>query len=346
MPPKSDTFETRILIVDDAHDGSTVQRFLHDEVGLTHSRARGMIRAGAVSLDGRSVSKPDERLATGDRVGIRRDPRVRYDVPRRPHRTHGYRIVHEDPAFIVVDKQPGLITVPSPHHHRESLLEALADHYRARGFKMSRMRAAHRIDRYTSGLVVVARNERAHTELRRQFAAGLPERVYLAVVEGRVAPDEGRLVHYLAEHPVSLKVHAVREGRQGRRASCRYCVLERFAHASLVEVKLETGRRNQIRVQFAEAGHPLVGDLSYGRASHLIARTALHAARLAFDPPGAGGRLVFRSEMPGDFRSLVAALRRGADPGGEGGADRGGSPEGHRVTRQRGRARRYTSARD
>lgn len=346
MPRKSDAVETRILIVGDAHNGSTVQRFLHDEVGLTHSRARGMILAGAVSLDGRQVSKPDERLRSGDRVGIRRDPRVRCDVPRRPHHTHGYRIVHEDPAFIVVDKQPGLITVPSPHHHRESLLEALVDHYRARGFKTVRMRAAHRIDRYTSGLVVVARSEQAHAELRRQFVAGLPERVYLAVVEGRVAEDEGRLVHYLAEHPVSLKVHAVREGRQGRRASCRYGVLERFAHASLVEVKLETGRRNQIRVQFAEAGHPLVGDPTYGRPSHLIARTALHAARLAFDPPAGGNRLDFRSEMPGDLRSLIAALRRGADPRGEGGGERGGSPDEPRVTRQRGRARRYTSRRD
>jgi len=213
--------------------------------------------------------------------------------------------------------------------------EMLTEAYRMRGFHDPRVLAVHRIDRFTSGLVVVSRAGPAFAPLRAQFAAGTPERVYLAVAEGRVEPDRGRLVQYLAEHPESLKVHAVGEARKGRRAACSYRVIERFPRASLLEVRLETGRRNQIRVQLAAEGHALVGDASYGRRSPLIGRTALHASRLAFDHPRHGQRLTFEAPPPADFNRLLAALRRGADPAGEG-----------RSATASGRTERGRSARD
>src|SRR4029453_16231046 len=123
----------------------------------------------------------------------------------------------------------------------------------------------------------------------------------LAVVEGRVAAERGRLTHALAEHPKSLKVHVVGPGDAGRPASLRYRVVERLPRATLLEVTLETGRRNQIRVQLAAEGHPVVGDLAYGNPSPLIARVALHAHRLAFELPRGRKRAHFESPVPADL---------------------------------------------
>jgi 23S rRNA pseudouridine1911/1915/1917 synthase len=240
------------------------------------------------------------------------NPGGRRSAPRRSHHGDGYRIVHEEREFVVVDKEAGLITVPSPSHRGDSLVEILTDFYRRRGFREAAVRAVHRIDRFTSGLVVAARPGPVFASLRAQFASGSPDRVYLAVAEGRIEADEGRLTHRLAEHPVSLKVHPVPHDRSGRTAVSRFRVMERFPGATLLEVTLETGRKNQIRVQLAAEGHPLVGDAAYGRRSPRIDRTALHAYRLAFDHPTRGHRLAFEAAPPADFRRLLTVLRRGA----------------------------------
>lgn len=302
------------IVAEAADAGRTVQRLLHDRAGLAHSRARGVVVARLVRRNGRVVEDPAERVDAGDRIEISHDPTSRYPSPRRPRREEGYRVVHEEREFVVVDKDPGLITVPAPAHAGESLVEKLALRLRKRGFREPRMLAVHRIDRFTSGLVVVARPGPAFESLRAQFASGSPERVYLAVADGRVEADSGTLVHHLAEHPRSLKVHEVPPSHGGRRASSTYRVLERFDHATLLEVRLETGRRNQIRVQLAAIGHPLVGDVAYGRRSPLIERTALHACRLSFAHPSKGARIQLEAEPPGDLRRLLAALRRGARP--------------------------------
>jgi 23S rRNA pseudouridine1911/1915/1917 synthase len=295
---------------DDA--GKSAQQVVHDRLGVPHSRAKALVLAGEVRRNGAVVTSPGDRVRQGDRIEVVLEAGSRKSAPRRAHRVRGYRIVHEEREFVVVDKEAGLITVPSPSHRGESLIEILTDLYRKRGFREAAVRAVHRIDRFTSGLVVAARPGPAFASLRAQFASGGPDRVYLAVAEGRIDADEGRLTHRLAEHPVSLKVHAVPHDREGRTAVSRFRVLERFAGATLLEVTLETGRKNQIRVQLAAEGHPLVGDGSYGRRSALIARTALHAHRLAFDHPVRGQRLAFEAPLPADFRRLLATLRRGA----------------------------------
>ncbi len=302
--------ETLLAGPEDA--GKSLQQVLHDRLAVPHSRAKGLVLRGGVAVNGRPETRPGGRVSEGDRLEIVLDPGGARAAPRRAHRAHGYRIVHEERDFVVVDKEPGLITVPSPSHRGESLIELLTDLYRKRGFRVPAMRAVHRIDRFTSGLVVAARSGPVFATLRSQFASGRPERVYLAVAEGRVERDEGRLVHRLAEHPVSLKVHPVEDGHPGRQAVLRYRVRERFRAATLLEVTLETGRKNQIRVQLAAEGHPLVGDVVYGRPSPLIERTALHAYRLAFDHPSRGQRLAFEAPLPADLRRLLASLRRPA----------------------------------
>lgn len=306
--------------------GTTLQRALHDVGGLSHGDARGIVGAGLVRVNGTTAGRADHRLREGDVVEARWEPGRRYKAPRAAAlKGPGFRVVHEDDDVVVVEKAAGVLTVPAPSDRGISLLERLEHHYRKRGLREVSLEAVHRIDRYTSGLVAFARHGAARAALRSEFARGRPERVYLAVVEGRLESERGRLRHRLAENPKSLKVHVVLPQEEGRDASCSYRVLERFADATLVEVRLETGRRNQIRVQFAAVGHALVGDVAYGRPSPRIGRVALHARRLAFHSP-AGTALAFESDPPRDFNELVATLRR---------------PPDERVTPRRAPGRRY-----
>lgn len=298
---------------------------------MSHAEAKGIVAGGNVRVAGRTVVRPDLRLRAGDRVEASWDRSRRHRAPPpSASRGPGFRIVHEDDDLVVAEKEAGILTVPAPSSGTASLLDRLEERYARRGFRKREVRAVHRIDRFTSGLVAFSRNARAFAALRAQFASGTPDRVYLAVVEGTPDPPSGRLAHRLVENPKSLKVRALSEeeleegGGASRPASCRYRTLEALGPATLVEVRLETGRRNQIRVQFAAAGHPLVGDVAYGEPSERIDRTALHAHRLAMDHPTTGKRLRFVSEPPPDFARLLRSLRRENPP----------------VTRRRGPGRR------
>jgi 23S rRNA pseudouridine1911/1915/1917 synthase len=296
---------------DDA--GRTVQRLVHDRLGVSNAEAKGLIASGCVARNRRTVQKPDERVAAGDRLEVAVDEGRRYAAAAHaPRGGDGWRVVHEDDDLIVVDKDAGILTVPTAAPVGDSLEELLLASYRKRGHKKPTLHVVHRIDRFTSGLVVFARTHPAAMELRRQFKERTPERIYLAVAEGRVEADRGRLTHSLGENPKSLKIHVVAKESEGRPASLRYRVLERFPHATLLEVQLETGRRNQIRVQLAAEKHPIVGDFSYGRPSSLIPRVALHALRLGFSSPRGRKRLQFESPVPEDFSRLLRRLKGGA----------------------------------
>jgi len=295
-------------------DGCTAQRVVHERFTVSNAEAKGLIAAGCVRRNGRVVAKPDERLRAGDRLEVASEPGRRYASAVRVLRGgEGWRVVHEDDDVVVIDKDAGILTVPLAAPAGDSLEELLLASYRKRGHKKPALHVVHRIDKFTSGLVVFARNHPAARELKRQFLERTPQRVYAAVAQGHLREERGRLVHVLAEHPKSLKVHVVLPGAEGREASLRYRVTERMPHADLLEVTLESGRRNQIRVQLASEGHPIVGDLAYGRPSPLIDRAALHARKLAFDTPRGRKRLVFESPLPADMRRLLVKLRGGAE---------------------------------
>ena len=292
--------------------GHTVQRLVHERLGVSNAEAKGLIASGCVTRNRRVVVKPDERVVANDRVAVASEPDRNYRaVPRTLRGGEGWHVVHEDDDLIVVDKDAGLLTVPTAAPVGDSLEELLLAAYKKRGHKKPTLLVVHRIDRFTSGLVVFARHHQAALALKAQFKDQTPERIYLALAEGRVTQDRGRLTHALGENKKSLKIHVVAKESEGRAASLRYRVIERFADTTLVEVTLETGRRNQIRVQFAAIGHPLVGDFSYGRPSELIERVALHAHRLGLDAPRGRKRLKFESPVPADFKRLVAKAKAG-----------------------------------
>lgn len=214
-----------------------------------------------------------------------------------------FRIVYEDAHLLVADKTPGVLSVPIPGKHSRNLKDLL-DRYLTN--QKREAFPVHRIDRYTSGLVVFAKNRPAWQQLVDQFRARTPERVYLALVRGEVTADSGTLRNRLELTKDGFRQRVVSNG--GTEAVTHFRVLRRLRDATLLEVRLESGLKNQIRVQFRAAGHPLVGDRHYaaeeGRELRL-ARQALHAWKLAFTHPATGKAVAFEAPLAPDMARLV-----------------------------------------
>ncbi len=214
-----------------------------------------------------------------------------------------YKILHKDNEIVVVDKPAGLLTVPIPRIkavNLEYLLNKQLDP------QNSEIQAAHRIDRYTSGIVVFARNRKAHRNLMMQFRNHTPDRVYLAIVRGCPTKKEDILKHHMKRVKQGFRNIVVpASDEEGTQARLRYVVLQPGEEKSLVKIFLDTGLKNQIRVQFAEIGHPLVGDRHYSSKEKFnsnLDRQALHAAELTFDHPATGERVTFLSDLPKDLK--------------------------------------------
>ena len=223
-------------------------------------------------------------------------------------------MVYYDDAVVVVDKPAGLLTVPLPRRGQAASVASLLEE-RFRSHRARRVFAVHRIDRDTSGLVVFARNARMQETLKQQFIRHEPERVYWAVVSGHPSPKAGTWRDRLLWDPKALvQKAATAHDPRGMDAVSRYRVLESFSDSSLLEVRLQTGKRNQIRIQAALRDHPLIGERQYLKSNHVDAiafpRQALHAHRLAFRHPEDGRPLSFESPLPHDLSKLIEALRR------------------------------------
>jgi 23S rRNA pseudouridine1911/1915/1917 synthase len=215
-------------------------------------------------------------------------------------------IVHEDGEVLVIDKPAGLVVHPGSGNWEGTMLNALLHHVPAVR-DLPRAGIVHRLDKETSGLLVVAKTEAAQAALVRQLQARTVKRTYLAVVRGKIAAA-GTVDAPIGRHPVQRTKMAVVAG--GKPAVTHYRVRERFAAHTLLECDLETGRTHQIRVHLASIGHPLEGDPVYaGRAPRTFARQALHAWKLAFVHPASGAAVSFESPIPPDMRELLASLR-------------------------------------
>jgi 23S rRNA pseudouridine1911/1915/1917 synthase len=216
-------------------------------------------------------------------------------------------VVYEDDFLVVLNKPPGLLAVPIPGSDAPSALSILSAELRQR---RERAFIVHRIDRFASGALLFAKTRSARDALIKQFLAHTPVREYLAVVRGHLREKEGTLVHYFRREGMFQKMTSERD-RKGARAELRYRVEQQLEDATLVKVRLITGLQNQIRVQFATIGHPIVGDRKYSREEaneQRIARVALHAAHLEFEHPAADQRITVECEPLKDFQALVKAL--------------------------------------
>lgn len=221
-----------------------------------------------------------------------------------------FYIVHQDKDIFVVDKPAGLLAVPIPDSNVKNLFDLVADHLAKHGIRVG---VVHRIDRYTSGLMVFAKNKRAYDDLVDKFRNQQPERTYLAIVRGIVEKDEGTLEHHLKLIKDGFRNIVVDPDEEGATpARLYYEVKERFLENTLVEVRLDTGLKNQIRVQFEHIGHQLVGDQHYApeeESEPLINRQALHAWKLGFEHPRTGRMVNYEAKIPADMLRLIDKFR-------------------------------------
>jgi 23S rRNA pseudouridine1911/1915/1917 synthase len=217
-----------------------------------------------------------------------------------------FDIVFEDEELLIVNKPPGVNVHPVRPDQKETLAAGIAYHWLKKG-ETAKVRFVHRLDRDTSGLLVVAKSMYAHQQLDRQLRERSLKREYLALVEGQMAKLTGTFTYPIGRAKNHATKRMVRP--DGEPAITHYHVRETFAHASLVELSLETGRTHQIRVHLAHAGHPVIGDRLYGSPSPLIQRQALHAFRLTLQHPGTKEELTFTADLPDDMKNAVAQFR-------------------------------------
>ena len=335
MVETPDLIETKVetILVGEAEVGVRLDRVLATHAtALSRTRLKALILAGRVAVGGRTIRDPGHRVNAGDRLTLAVPP-PEEAAPRAE--AIPLAIVHEDDDLIVIDKPEGLMVHPAAGNRGGTLVNALIAYCGASlsgigGVK--RPGIVHRLDKDTTGLMVIAKNDRAHRALAAQFAdhgrSGPLERGYLAFVWGVPDRPRGTIDKPLGRHPQARERMAVRAG--GRTAVTHWEVLERYDGAdgkpvaSLIDCRLETGRTHQIRVHLAAIGHPLLGDRVYGagyrtKAARLgpeaqaalqhLERQALHAYLLGVEHPITGQHLVFRSVLPPDLDFLRRALR-------------------------------------
>jgi 23S rRNA pseudouridine1911/1915/1917 synthase len=301
-----------------ADSGQRLDKALAEASGLSRERVKALLGEGRITLSGQPAAQASLKLAAGTPFSITVPEAVpaeaqAQDIP--------LSIAFEDEFLIVVDKPAGLVVHPAAGNLDGTLVNALLHHCRGRlsGIGgVARPGIVHRIDKDTSGLLVVAKTDAAHEGLARQFADHSLERAYLAMTAGLPIPVAGTVRGAIARSPHDRKKMALVEDGRGKHAVTHYRTLENLKGAALVECRLETGRTHQVRVHMASIGHPLLGDPVYGRTSPRLKpllsslgfrRQALHAAELGFVHPVTGAQLRWRSELPDDLRELLNALR-------------------------------------
>lgn len=275
----------------------------------SRAEVRGLFDRGCVSVNNEPCVEPGRPLQPGDFVRVKFDPHTRYHEKAKSHADGPFRVVFEDEHLIVVDKAARLLTVPTDRVKEKTLVDAVS-RYLSRKGRQARALVVHRLDRGVSGLLVLAKNNVVAGRLQTEIRARRMSREYVAVVTGTLDPPEGRFESFLTTDD-SLNRKSSQRGEQGQRAVTHYRTEQAVKGATIVRVQLDTGRRHQIRVHFAEAGHPVIGDRRYRPDLSLhprwvAGRLALHAARLGFRHPATGKQLDFESPLPTEFHRFDA----------------------------------------
>ncbi|MUL40824.1 RluA family pseudouridine synthase [Streptomonospora sp. PA3] len=298
--------------VPDGVEGERIDAAIARMFGLSRTRAAEIIAEGNVTVDGSTAAKSD-RLEAGTWLEVTLPPPPEAPTAR-PEPVPGLTVVHEDADIVVVDKPVGVVAHPTVGWTGHTVLQGLL----ASGVELATSGAAerqgivHRLDANTTGLMVLAKSEAAYSVLKRAFKERVVDKVYHSLVQGHPDPLRGTIDAPIDRHPAGDGRWAVVAG--GRPSVTHYDTVEAFRAASLLEIKLETGRTHQIRVHMAALHHPCVGDHLYGADPMLaerlgIGRQWLHAVRLGFEHPTRGGRVEFESPYPADLEAALERLR-------------------------------------
>lgn len=295
----------------EADDGVRLDVFLARESGLTRSAVKNAVEKCGAAVNGTPRFKSGYELRAGDEVEF--EPPApepleaeAADIP--------VEIIYEDENFAVINKPRGMVVhQASSYRANDTLVNALL--FRLKDLSsingVIRPGIVHRLDKDTTGLLVVAKNDEAHRSLQSQIAAKTAKRIYIALTDGNFREESGVIDAPIGRSKRDRKKMAVVEG--GRRAVTHYTVLERFGRCTLVRFELETGRTHQIRVHSAHIGHPVTGDAVYGGSTALFkGGQLLHAGRLELDDPATGERKVFEAPLPEDFALVLEKLRKAA----------------------------------
>ncbi len=312
---------------DEARLDKVIVSLFSGEVGVSRSQVERWIEEGLVSVNDKVISKPAFKVAAGDKVVV-------HLVERAPTRLSPLdlplEILFEDAHLLVINKPAGLSMHPGAGNVTHTLANAVVHHVGKRQLKVGsvdRPGIVHRLDKDTTGVVVVAKSTPVLNELSKQFAERSVGRSYSALVFSTPRAnrpiqiqEEGEVVAPIGRHPTNRKLMAIAE--HGRPATTRWRVVERFQYGTFLECNLKTGRTHQIRVHMNSIGCPVIGDPQYGDFSNLprelrdasteFGRQALHAATLSFTHPMTGERMSFTAKLPADFESLLGLFRRGA----------------------------------
>jgi len=274
------------------------------EHSLSRRKARDYVETGRVDVDGAVCREPGRNVAD--------DSRVVLDVNRPAVGNVRTKLVVllEDSSLIVVEKPAGLLTLATDAHEKDTLLARVNGYLQHRYRRRPYVGVVHRLDKETSGAIVFARSREILRALQELFRRHDVEREYVSIVEGTLEADSGTIGLDLVRDAGDRRRGTARPGEEGRRAVTHWRVLRRMPSATLVALRLETGRTHQIRVHLASIGHPVEGDPVYaGRGPQLLGRQALHAWKLGFEHPRSGQRLRFESPMPDDFARLLKTLK-------------------------------------
>jgi 23S rRNA pseudouridine1911/1915/1917 synthase len=287
-----------------ARPGERLDKYIAEQCQISRSYAQKLLDDGQVAINGHAA-KASQKLNTGDRIVASIPPPspislAPEDIP--------LKVVYEDKDLIVVDKPAGLLVHPAAGQHTGTLVNAILARCPDLGEINGSIRPGivHRLDKDTSGLMMVAKNDAAQRSLSRQIKQRSIKKGYLALVLGHLTPERGAIDAPIGRHPKDRKKMAVVSG--GREARTEYKVLKYFDDYTLVEAMPETGRTHQIRVHFAAIGHPIFGDHIYGKRSPLLGRQFLHAHRLGFKLPSSGEFVEFGAGLPPDLEEVLSHL--------------------------------------
>ena len=309
---------TEIFTVDQSLPGERLDVFLRRQFpAVSRGAMQRLIEQGHIRVNGKAV-KPKHSPRAGESVEVHW-PEAR-PAEAQPEEIP-LDILFEDQSLLVVNKPAGLVVHPAAGHEEHTLVNALLHHCKGSlsGIGgVARPGIVHRLDKETSGCLVVAKNDETHIALSEQFAGRVVKKVYHAIVCGEVARETGEIHAAIARHPTHRKRMAVHDDSDGRAAHTTYRVLEKLKCATLVEVQIHTGRTHQIRVHFQHLGHPVVGDETYGAqknkrlkelANYAAPRVLLHAKELTFIHPRTQKPLKFSAPLPDDFKHALKLLR-------------------------------------
>jgi 23S rRNA pseudouridine1911/1915/1917 synthase len=307
--------ESRLITIPEGLDQERIDAALSRVLGFSRSAIVSLIEEGAITRHGKPYTKSD-RVSDGEILEVLM-PAPKGPAALEPTPIDGLVVVYDDEDVIVIDKPAGVAAHPSPGWKGPTVIGAIV----AAGYDVATSGAAerqgvvHRLDVGTTGLMVVAKNEKSYSDLKQQFRDRVVTKVYHALVQGHMDPTEGTIDAPIDRHPREDYRFAV--VADGKPSITHYTALEFFPSVSLLEIELETGRTHQIRVHFSALRHPLVGDLTYG-ADHTIAerleitRPWLHAHKLAFRHPATGKEIAFTSEYPADLTRTLQILAQNA----------------------------------